>query len=230
MAAAGFPRWVNVAVAGVALLLVSPLLAGTAILVRFSSPGPILFRQQRVGLGGRLFWMLKFRTMLVGSGGPLVTSRDDNRITPVGRYLRRLKLDELPELWNVARGEMDLVGPRPEVPSLVDHSHPLWKQVLSVRPGLTDPVTITLRNEEELMASVPGERDNFYRNVLQPYKLRRYCDYLRTRSWRSDLKTILLTVLAVFRPAMFPPPSLAELMREAPPWSGDGEAARVPHA
>lgn len=212
------------------MLLLTPLLVGTAMLVRFSSPGPILFRQQRVGLGGRLFWMLKFRTMRVGSGGPLVTSRDDNRITPVGRWLRLLKLDELPELWNVVRGEMDLVGPRPEVPSLVDPSQPLWKEVLSVRPGLTDPVTITLRNEEELMAAVPCDRDAFYRNVLQPYKLRRYCDYIRGRSWRSDLKTVLVTALAVLRPAMFPPPSLADLAREATPCSGDRKPERVPHA
>lgn len=230
MAAAGLPRWVNVVVAGGALVLLSPLLVGTALLVRLSSPGPILFRQQRVGRGGRLFWMLKFRTMRVGSGGPLVTSRDDNRITPVGRWLRRLKVDELPELWNVARGEMDLVGPRPEVPSLVDPSQPLWKEVLSVRPGLTDPVTITLRNEEELLASVPCDRDVFYRNVLQPYKLRRYCDYIRGRSWRSDLKTILVTALAVLRPSMFPPPSLAELAREVPARSRDGESERVRHA
>lgn len=177
-----------------------------------------------------VFRMNKFRTMRVSGGGPFVTSRGDARITAVGRWLRLLKVDELPELWNVVRGDMALVGPRPEVPALVDRSERLWQEVLSVRPGLTDPATLALRNEEELMASVAGDGELFYRNVLQPYKLRRYCEYLRGRTWRSDVSTLLRTAFAIVRPSAFPPPSRADLEREATAPAGRTHLESVPHA
>ncbi len=139
----------------------------------------------------------------------MVTARGDDRVTPVGRFLRRTKLDELPELWNVLKGDMALVGPRPEVPELVDLTDPLWVEVLEARPGLTDPVTVGLRNEELLMAGVEGDRDRFYREVLQPRKLRGYADYLRNRNWRSDLGVLGATAVAILRPGSGPghPPS-----------------------
>ncbi len=115
--------------------------------------------------------------------------------------LRRSKLDELPELWNVLKGEMSLVGPRPEVPELVDPADPLWKEVLGVRPGLTDPVTVRLRDEEALMAGIEGDRDAFYRETLQPLKLRGYCEYLRRRTWHSDVGVLWETLLAVLWPS-----------------------------
>lgn len=193
----GLPRWFEVVAAGAGLLLLAPVLVAVALAVRLSSPGPILFRQQRVGRGGRLFTMLKFRTMRVGAAGAQVTAAGDPRITPAGRWLRKLKLDELPELWNVVRGEMSLVGPRPEVPGLVDLADPSWKQTLAVRPGITDPVTVALRNEEELLAQVPGDREEYYRQVVQPAKLRGYVEYLASRSWRTDVRVLLATLLAI---------------------------------
>jgi lipopolysaccharide/colanic/teichoic acid biosynthesis glycosyltransferase len=135
--------------------------------------------------------------MRASSSGPSVTARGDARVTPVGRWLRRTKLDELPELWNVLRGDMSFVGPRPEVPEYVDLDNPIWADVLQVRPGLTDPMTLTLRDEEALMEVVEGDRDRYYRETLQPQKLAGYRAYLERRSWRSDLGVICDTVFAL---------------------------------
>ena len=193
------------------LILASPLLALCAGAVLVSSRGPVLFRQQRVGKDGELFTLLKFRTMRVGERGALVTASGDPRVTGVGRILRRTKLDELPELWNVVRGEMSLVGPRPEVPMYVDRSSPLWQDVLAVRPGITDPVTLALRNEEELNAAAGGDPEQFYRHRLQPYKLIGYARYLRNRTARSDLRVLVETLLAVVAPGRTPPPSIEDI-------------------
>ena len=134
------------------------------------------------------------------------------RITRVGRLLRKSKLDELPELWNVARGDLSLVGPRPEVPRYVDLNNPLWRRVLEARPGITDPVTLRLRNEEELLAGCKGDPEQFYLNTLQPYKLHGYVTYLRQRSWRTDVGVLLGTLLAVVFPAQAPPPGMGEIV------------------
>ncbi len=156
-----------------------------------------------MGRDGVPFTLVKLRTMRSGSGprGPSVTSRDDDRITPVGRLLRRTKLDELPELWNVVRGQMALVGPRPEVPELVDAADPLWQAVLRVRPGLTDPVTVRLRDEERILAEVPSHVgvERYYRETLQPEKLRGYIAYLDGRTWQSDLRVLWDTACAILR-------------------------------
>jgi lipopolysaccharide/colanic/teichoic acid biosynthesis glycosyltransferase len=132
--------------------------------------------------------------------GPGVTARDDPRITRVGRVLRRTKIDELPELVNVLRGDLSLVGPRPEVPEHVDLANPAWQEILRARPGVTDPVTLRLRDEESLLARVQGDRGRYYREVLQPQKLRGYVDYLRRRSWRTDLGVLVETAFAVLWP------------------------------
>ncbi len=193
----GLPRWFEVPAAALGLLLLSPLLLMIAVAVRLSSRGPILFRQERVGRGGRPFVMLKFRSMRMHAGGAQITRSGDPRITAVGRLLRKTKLDELPELWNVLRGDMSLVGPRPEVPRFVDLGDPSWQTVLAVRPGLTDPVTLSLRNEEELLAKASGDPEEYYRNVLQPRKLRGYAVYLHGRSWWTDVKVLAKTMVAV---------------------------------
>jgi lipopolysaccharide/colanic/teichoic acid biosynthesis glycosyltransferase len=188
----GIPRPVEVILASVGLVLTAPLMLAAAAAIVATSGRPALFRQKRVGLHGNLFTLLKLRTMRSSGAAPQpqVTARDDRRVTSVGGLLRRTKLDELPELWNVVRGDMSLVGPRPEVPELVDTGDPRWKEVLQVRPGLTDPVTLRFRHEELLMSSVEGDRDRFYRETLQPMKLQGYRDYLTNRSWLSDLRVL----------------------------------------
>jgi lipopolysaccharide/colanic/teichoic acid biosynthesis glycosyltransferase len=175
----------------------------------------VLFRQERVGKGGRLFHLLKFRSMRVHAGGAQVTARGDARITEVGRFLRKTKLDELPELWNVVRGELSLVGPRAEVPKYVDLESPKWRRVLSANPGITDPVTLRLRNEEELIAAAGGDPEAFYRGVLQPLKLEGYIRYLDRRTAWSDLGVLVRTVFAVVIPSKAPPPTLEDLKKGA---------------
>ena len=210
----GLPRAVEALLAAVALVLSLPLLLLCALAVAFSSRGPVLFQQKRVGRRGQFFTLYKLRTMRAGSTGLLVTPGGDARVTPVGRFLRKFKLDELPALWNVLIGDLSLVGPRPEVPRFVDLGNPIWRRVLGGRPGLTDPVTLTLRNEEELLASVEGNPESFYRDVLQPYKLRGYADYFERRTWWTDLQVLGRTALAIVRPSRVPAPSIADLSRK----------------
>ena len=216
----GLPRWVEVPLVLIGLVLASPLLVLAALSVAVSSRGPVLFRQQRVGREGRPFTLLKFRTMPVGSGGLGETLRGGNRVTPVGRVLRALKIDELPELWNVARGDMALVGPRPEVPEYVDMTNPLWREVLSARPGITDPVTLRLRSEEQLLAQAGVTRESFYRSTLQPYKLRGYRDYIAVRSWKTDVRVLWRSVVGIAMPSRVNPPSEKKLYRR-PTFEGD---------
>jgi lipopolysaccharide/colanic/teichoic acid biosynthesis glycosyltransferase len=196
-AARGIPRPLEALLAAGGLIVSLPILAVGAVLVRATSRGPAIFRQQRVGRGGRPFTLYKLRTMRVSAEGPQVTARGDDRITPVGRFLRRSKLDELPQLWNVVRGDMSLVGPRPEVARYVNIQDPAWQRVLRVRPGITDPVTLQLRDEETLLARVEGDRELFYREELQPEKLRQYATYLENRSTWTDVEVLYKTVLAV---------------------------------
>lgn len=196
----GLPRMVDAGLALLALVLLTPILLLVALAVRLSSPGPVLFRQQRIGQFGRPFMFVKFRSMVPRAEGIGVTAADDPRITSVGRWLRRFKLDELPQLWNVAVGDMALVGPRPEVPRYVDNSDPRWAEVLAARPGLTDPVTLQLRNEEGLLAAGGRDAEEFYRRVLQPWKLDGYIAYLRQRTPASDMRVLLGTGRALLLP------------------------------
>lgn len=195
------------------LLVTLPLLAVAAAGIRLTSGGPVLFRQERVGRFGRRFHLVKLRTMRTGTGTD-VTASGDPRVTPVGRFLRRTKLDELPQLWNVLKGEMTLVGPRPEVPAYVDLSDPAWRQVLEAPPGITDPVSLRLRFEEELLASVPGDRETFYRQILVPFKIRKYLEYQSVRTAWSDLGVIFQTLLSGFFSNMAPPFRLEDLKNE----------------
>ena len=206
----GIPRFLEIIIAFGGLILLSPLLIIIAILVKISSSGPIFFCQRRVGLNGKEFTLYKFRTMHVQQTGPLVTAASDSRITGIGRILRKSKCDELPELWNIISGDMSFVGPRPEVPQLVDLTNLLWQKILTVRPGITDPVTLRLRNEEDLLAK-EEDKENFYQDTLQPYKLKGYVDFVDKKSFKNDVVIIFKTLKAVVLPNSVPPPSLEEI-------------------
>lgn len=195
-------RGVDLFVSSVGIVALSPLLCVVAVWVRLDSPGPVLYSQWRVGLHGRRFRLWKFRTMVQGADriGPSVTSASDRRRTACGKWLRRLKIDELPQLWNVLRGDMSLVGPRPEVPEWVDY----WPEgtatvVLSVRPGMTDPVTLCYRDEEAVLAQA-DDPVAYYRDVLLTQKAASYVDYVHRRSIVSDLLVLLRTPFAVLSP------------------------------
>lgn len=194
--------------AGLGLLLLAPVLLAIALWVRLDSPGPALFRQTRVGQGGRLFRIRKFRTMGVAhspeeSGSLEVTIGNDPRITRAGRFLRRCKLDELPQLLDVVQGHMALVGPRPEVPQHVGHWPPaLRERILAVRPGLTDPASLAFADEAERLARA-ADPAREYREVITPAKLAMSARYLDERSLASDLR-LILTTLARLRPRLTP--------------------------
>jgi lipopolysaccharide/colanic/teichoic acid biosynthesis glycosyltransferase len=194
----GLPRAVEVPLACAVLGAIAPILLVCAAAVRASSPGPAIFRQQRMGKDGRPFTMFKFRSMRQVAG-PSVTVSGDSRVTRIGQFLRKTKLDELPTIWNVVRGEMRLVGPRPEVPDLVDPLDPLWAGVLRITPGITEPVTAALRDEEALLAAAGPDWQSYYRHTLQPFKLRRYLAYEQRRTWRTDLRVLLGTVVAILK-------------------------------
>src|SRR5215475_10478318 len=207
----GLPRQAEAAIALAGLVMVAPLIALAAIAVAVTSRGPVIFRQKRMGRKGRPFTMYKLRTMRVTNSGPQVTAGDDTRVTPIGKFLRKTKLDELPEFWNVLKGDMSLIGPRPEVPRYVDLGDPKWRLVLEARPGIADPMTLRLRNEEALLVEVEGDRERFYLETLLPFKLEGYLTYLQARSWRSDLKVLWQTVIAVAFPNKTPLPTLEEI-------------------
>jgi lipopolysaccharide/colanic/teichoic acid biosynthesis glycosyltransferase len=184
------------------LLLASPLLAVIAAAVRLQDGGPILFRQERVGRHGRPFLLWKFRSMSTAKTGTAITAGGDRRVTPLGRILRRYKLDELPQLWNVVRGDMSFIGPRPEVPCFVDPADPMWRAVHRVRPGITDLATLVYRDEESILAGF-ADPERGYREAVLPAKLALNLQYLAQRSAVRDLKLLALTVRYSFVPAGF---------------------------
>lgn len=196
----GLPRSCEFLLALCGLIVLSPFFILCALLVRISSPGAIFFRQRRVGHRGRIFTLYKFRTMVDSSSrGLLITAGGDRRITRIGRILRKTKLDELPEIYNVLRGDMALVGPRPEVIEYVDFTSPAWDKILSVRPGITDTATLKLRNEETYLAMVE-DKEKFYKEVIQPFKLRESIEYLKKRSSTSDIRILLSTFKVILLP------------------------------
>lgn len=193
-------RAVDLVVSGLGLAILSPVLGAIAVLIKRDEPeAPILFTQERVGRHGETFRIHKFRTMRAGAPGLQVTSDGDDRITRVGHVLRKAKLDELPQLWDVARGHMSLVGPRPEVPKYVAQwPQELSADILSVRPGITDPASIRFRNESEELAAAPDPEEHYVRVIL-PQKAQMYAAYARSHSFRGDLKVLWDTVVAVAR-------------------------------
>jgi lipopolysaccharide/colanic/teichoic acid biosynthesis glycosyltransferase len=191
-------RLLDIVASLLGLLLLSPLFLVVAILVKLSSPGPVLYRGQRVGKDGRRFRLYKFRTMVVNAdqAGPGITTAGDHRITRVGRWLRHTKLDELPQLFNVLLGDMSLVGPRPEDPRYLRHYTPEQRRLLSVRPGITSPASLHYRHEEHLLAGPDWERT--YVEQVLPAKLAIELAYLPRRTLRSDVAVIWRTLLALF--------------------------------
>jgi lipopolysaccharide/colanic/teichoic acid biosynthesis glycosyltransferase len=176
------------------LVALSPVFLVVALLIRFRMPdGPVLFRQVRIGKDGKPFRLVKFRTMAGDQTGETVTVAGDNRITPLGARLRRYKLDELPELWNVLMGDMSFVGPRPDVPGYADALTGDDREILRLRPGITGPATLKYRNEEELLATVDDPK-HYNDEVIFPDKVRINRYYLHHPSFRMDLKMILATV------------------------------------
>ena len=189
-------RGLDVALAALLLLLAAPTLLWAALAIKLSSPGPVFYRQERVGHGGRLFQIWKLRTMQTSpdAAGPLVTAQDDSRITPTGRRLRSWKLDELPQLFNVLCGDMSLVGPRPQVPRFVDCFELKRREiVLSVRPGITGPTALYFRHEEFLLDG-QADREQCYIAHLLPVKLQMDAEYVRTRSLQGDLRVLANTL------------------------------------
>lgn len=197
-------RSFDVVVSAVGLTLLSPALILAALLVRLTSPGPALFKQVRVGRNFVPFQILKFRTMVQNASdqGPAITVGDDARITRVGSFLRSTKLDEFPQLINVLKGEMSVVGPRPEVPHYVEMFRDEYAAVLTVRPGITDLASLRFRHESQLLAEADDPEAEYCQRVL-PEKLRLAKDYIEHSSLCFDLKLILKTIIAVIhtRPA-----------------------------
>jgi lipopolysaccharide/colanic/teichoic acid biosynthesis glycosyltransferase len=179
--------------------MLSPLLVALGVAIKIGDGGPVFFASRRVGKGGRDFRLYKFRTMVVNAGkqGARVTSAGDERITPTGAWLRSFKLDELPQLWNVLKGDMSLVGPRPEDPHYVARYTPEQRRVLAVRPGITSVASLAYRQEEQLLTG--PNWDDAYRKEILPAKLAMELAYLRRRTILSDVRTILLTIAALFK-------------------------------
>lgn len=192
-------RSFDLAASAIGLSVLSPVLGLAAVCIRLDSPGPVFFRQVRVGRGGTPFRIWKFRTMAAvqADGAPQVTTAGDARITRVGTWLRRFKLDELPQLINVVVGEMSLVGPRPEVPRYVALYPPgIRDLVLSVRPGITDLASITFRDENEMLAKY-ADPERAYIDAVMPKKLKLYAQYIESQSFWGDIALILRTLRSI---------------------------------
>lgn len=186
-----FDRFVSL----LGLLVLFPLLVVVAAVIKCRMPnGPVIFKQQRVGKNGRLFTMYKFRSMLVGHGGSSVSVAGESRITPLGAKLRKYKLDELPELWNVLIGDMSFVGPRPDVPGYADMLKGADREILRLRPGITGPASLKYRNEEELLAKQENPQ-KYNDEVIFPDKVRINRYYLYHYSFVKDIQIIICTVL-----------------------------------
>ncbi|HEX8940939.1 MAG TPA: sugar transferase [Candidatus Limnocylindrales bacterium] len=198
-------------------VLTLPLVGALGLAVRLETPGPAIHRASRVGTGGRPFTCYKLRTMVAAAptSGPAITAGGDPRLTRLGRLLRRFRLDELPQLWNVARGEMRLVGPRPEAPGFVDLSDPLHRLVFTARPGITGLTQLFYADEAARLDRTDPERH--YREAVLPAKLRLDAAYLRHRSTILDLWILGQTPRALLGRPLHLPPSLAAELDEAAP-------------
>ena len=193
-------RAMDVVISGGALLVLWPVLLLVALLIKIDDPGPVFYRQVRVGKDGKKFRIFKFRTMVVDADkkGLAITVGRDNRITRMGRFLRKTKLDELAQLLNVFIGDMSFVGPRPEVPKYVDMYTPYQRQVLLVRPGITDYASIAYRNENDMLAGAE-DPERMYIDVIMPDKIELNMKYLREISPLADIRLIFGTIAAVIK-------------------------------
>jgi lipopolysaccharide/colanic/teichoic acid biosynthesis glycosyltransferase len=191
-------RFFDLLAAALALLLLSPLLLAVALWIKLDSPGPVFFRQERVGRHGVPFRIHKFRSMRSGAAGLQLTVGEDPRITRAGRRLRRTRLDELPQLIDVLKGDMSLVGPRPEVPRYVAHYPPaLRERALAVRPGITDPASLAHLDEAALLAAAADPEREYIERIL-PAKLQAAADYAERASLATDLGVLWRTVRILF--------------------------------
>lgn len=179
------------------LILLIPFFIVVSILIKVDSKGPVFFAQERIGKDFRPFRILKFRTMVHGdNNGPLITTREDKRITRIGKYLRRYKIDELPQLFNVLKGDMSLVGPRPEVKKYVDLFESDYRKILTVRPGITDPASIRYSNEEELLSQSPDHEEAYIKSIL-PEKINLSLEYVNNHTMMRDIMIILETIFKI---------------------------------
>jgi lipopolysaccharide/colanic/teichoic acid biosynthesis glycosyltransferase len=181
------------------LIILSPLFAAIAVSIKLVDNGPVFYKAQRVGLNGKIFRLFKFRTMVVNADriGSRITCESDQRITTIGCILRRYKMDELPQLINIIRGEMNLVGPRPEDPRYTELYDPIQKMIFSVRPGMTSPASLYYKDEASLLVGPEWERK--YVKEIMPEKISIDLNYFKTNTFWSDFSIILWTVSEVFR-------------------------------
>ena len=193
-------RLFDITASGLGLLVLSPLFLILAVWIKLDSPGPVFYRQVRVGRGNKDFRLFKFRSMRVGSDkkGLITVGGHDPRVTRSGYFIRKYKLDEFPQLINVFIGDMSLVGPRPEVRKYVDLYTPEQLHVLDVRPGITDMASIRYRNENELLEQA-ADPEQYYRDVVMQDKLRINLEYVADHSFFKDLKIIFMTFKAVWK-------------------------------
>lgn len=189
-------KWIFDRLASVmGLLILWPILILVAIMIRVKMPGgPVIFKQKRVGQDGKLFTMYKFRSMTVSHSGSSVSVAGESRITPLGAKLRKYKLDELPELWNVLKGDMSFVGPRPDVPGYADKLEGHDRNILKLKPGITGPASLKYRNEEELLAKIENPQ-KYNDEVIYPDKIKINLYYLEHYSFLKDIQMIICTVL-----------------------------------
>lgn len=197
MVSNGVRRLLDIAASIAGLMILCPLLLGIAVWIKLDSPGPIFYRAERIGRCGKPFRLYKFRSMVhhADRQGPGITMSNDARVTRSGRWLRRTKVDELPQLINVLRGEMSLVGPRPEDPRYVERYTPAQRQILAYRPGITSAASLTYRHEESLLTGPDWEI--VYLQEVMPAKLAVDLDYMAQRSLFTDLQLILRTVMSM---------------------------------
>ncbi len=195
----GGRRWLDIVTSLAGLILLSPLFVLVAVAIKLDSAGPVFYRALRVGRNGRPFRVYKFRSMVNNAdrGGPGITTADDERVTKLGRLLRRTKVDELPQLINVFRGDMSLVGPRPEDPRYVALYTREQRRVLAIRPGITGPASVHYRHEEELLDGPNWEQ--VYIQEVMPHKLQIELDYLERRTLWTDLGVIFQTMMTLLR-------------------------------
>jgi lipopolysaccharide/colanic/teichoic acid biosynthesis glycosyltransferase len=199
-------RLFDLAFSVICCLFIIPILGIIAAIIKLTSPGPIIFAQTRIGLNKRPFMMRKFRTMVIDAEklGGHFTQKNDPRITPIGRFLRRTKLDELPQLYNVITGDMSLVGPRPDTPKRVDKYTPEMREILRVRPGITSIASLHFRNEESIFDITQGDPDDFYIKYIAPAKIEIAMAHVRHNSLWFDLQVLLLTLWHLTLGRFFP--------------------------
>tara|TARA_B100001113_G_C20970364_1_gene561513 strand:- start:156 stop:797 length:642 start_codon:yes stop_codon:yes gene_type:complete len=184
----------------IGLILLFPLLIVICIAIKITSQGPLIYKQQRYGQHFKPFYLLKFRSMIPNADkkGLLITTKNDPRITPIGKWLRKTKCDELPQLINVIKGDMALVGPRPEVKKYIDHFKKDYKKILSIKPGITDNAAITYINEESLLANSKIPEETYIKEIL-PQKIKLYLEYIHSITAKKDIHIIIQTLFKLIK-------------------------------